>query len=146
MSNPFAKLQTLDTFKYHMKKPDGGLMYFVGKDGKEDESRPVLFEINSTDSSEFKESLAEYVRAKRRELVKQGKKKTEDNYIESVTEMQQKTIFAAIKSWENLPDYSGGEVKPTAENRKLFAELSTLGYMHKQINDEAAEITNFMQS
>lgn len=144
MKNLFAALETLNTRKVHIKKADGEPMYFIGKDGKEDQSKPTMFTIYSTDSKEYKEKMSKYYSVKRKEAAKK-KKNQDDDYMEVIAEITEQTLFSLIAGWENLPDGAGGEVEFNEHNAKAFAEIPTLGYVHRQIN-EGATPENFMQT
>lgn len=136
MPNPFAKLEITSYFEYHMLDADGELMYMVDKDGKQDETKPTIFKVYSTDSKKFI--------ADRNALLDKMKHKRNKNMSMKDQELiQTAALMSIIHSWENLPDYEGGEIKFNEEVKAQFVEKTTLAYMHRQLSAESAKTANF---
>lgn len=136
MSNPFAKLEITSFFEYHMLDADGELMYMVDKDGNQDETKPTIFKVYSTDSKKFI--------ADRNALLDKMKHKRDKKMSMKDQELiQNKTLMSIIHSWENLPDCDGGDIKFSEEMKAFFVEKTGLAYMHRQLSHEAAKTANF---
>jgi hypothetical protein len=138
-----SKGQTLATTTYslHILDEDGLPLYVTEEDGKlsltvEETDRPVIWEIVSQFSAQFKRRKAEvynWNQANRDKRVKHSESE-QQNFA---------TLAAAVASWKNTP-WDGAEMEFSAENvQKLIAAWPPAG---EQVLEAMADRGNFAKS